>query len=50
VAIKTEFFYVILHTLTDDYFVALTLARNGNYGQGRYLLMREAGNLRQALA
>lgn len=50
VAIKTENYYVIIHTLTDDYFVALTLLRSGNYGQGRYLLMREAGTLREALA
>lgn len=49
VAIKTEHFYVIIHVLTEEYFVALTLVRSGNYGQGRYLLMREAGNLRQAL-
>jgi len=49
VAIKTEHYFVILHALTEDYFVALTLSRNGNFGQGRYLLMREAGNLKQAL-
>lgn len=49
VAIKTEHFYVIIYVLTEDYFVALTLSRSGNYGQGRYLLMREAENLRQAL-
>lgn len=49
VSIKTELYYVIIHALTDDYFVALTLHRDGNYGQGRYLLLREAGNLRQAL-
>ena len=50
VSIKTELYYVIIHALTDDYFVALTIAREGNFGQGRYLLLREAGNLRQALA
>ena len=49
VSIKTEHYYVIIHALTDEYFVALTLNRSGNYGQGRYFLMREAGNLRQAL-
>lgn len=49
VSIKTEHYYVILHVITADYFVALTLTRAGNYGQGRYLLLREAGNLRQAL-
>ena len=49
VSIKTEHFYVIIHALTEEYFVSLTLSRDGNYGQGRYLLLREAGNLRQAL-
>ncbi len=49
VAIKTERFYVIIHSLTDEYFIALIIRRNGNYGQGRYLLMREATALRQLL-
>jgi predicted regulator of Ras-like GTPase activity (Roadblock/LC7/MglB family) len=49
VTIKTEHYYVIIHTLTDEYFVALMLARTGNFGKGRYLLMREAFTLRQAL-
>ena len=49
VSIKTENYYVIIHSLTDEYFVALMIERNGNYGQGRYLLMREAPALRQAL-
>lgn len=49
VSIKTEHYYVIIHSLTDEYFVALMIERKGNYGQGRYLLMREAPALRQAL-
>ena len=49
VSIKTEHYYVIIHSLTDEYFVALIVERDGNYGQGRYLLMREAPALRQAL-
>ena len=49
VSIKTEQYYVIIHSLTDEYFVALMINRNGNYGQGRFLLMREAPALRQAL-
>ena len=49
VSIKTGSFYVIIHALTEEYFVALTVARSGNFGQGRYLLLREAGNLRKAL-
>ena len=49
VSIKTEHYYVIIHSLTTEYFVALMVERDGNYGQGRYLLMREAPALRQAL-
>ena len=49
VSIKTENYYIIIHTLTDEYFVTLLVNRNGNYGQGRYLLMREAPALRQLL-
>lgn len=50
VTVKTERLYVIIRTLSDEYFVALTLERDGNYGKGRYLLMREASRLREALA
>lgn len=50
VSIKTERFHVVISTLTDEYFVALTLEREGNYGKGRYLLRREAPRLREALA
>ena len=49
VSIKTEQYYVIIHSLTDEYFVSLLIERAGNYGQGRYLLMREAPALRQLL-
>lgn len=49
VAIKTERFYVVIHALTDEYFVTLMLERAGNFGQGRYLLMREAATLREEL-
>jgi len=50
VTIRTERFLVLVRVLNDDYFVALTLQRDGNFGKGRYLLMREAPNLRAALA
>ncbi len=49
VTIKTGRFYVIIHSLTDEYFVALTLLRDGNLGKGRYLILREAPALSQAL-
>ncbi len=50
VSIKTELYFVIIYALTEEYFVALTIKRDGNYGQGRYLLMRDAESLREALA
>lgn len=50
VAIKTEKYHIILRSLTDDYFIALTLGSEGNFGKGRFLLMREAFSLREALA
>jgi predicted regulator of Ras-like GTPase activity (Roadblock/LC7/MglB family) len=50
VSIKTGRFFVILHAVTPEYFVALTLTRDGNFGKGRYLLMRDTPRLREALA
>lgn len=49
VSIKTELYYVILHALSAEYFVALLVERSGNFGQGRYLVMRDAPALRAAL-
>jgi predicted regulator of Ras-like GTPase activity (Roadblock/LC7/MglB family) len=50
VSVKTERLMVIIRTLNDEYFIALTLKCDGNFGKGRYLLMREAPRLREALA
>ena len=50
VAIKTDKYQMIIRALTEDYFVALTLERDGNFGKGRYLLLRDAPSLREALA
>ena len=49
VTITTGHFYVIIHALTQEYFVALTIQRGGNLGKGRYLLLRESPELIQAL-
>jgi predicted regulator of Ras-like GTPase activity (Roadblock/LC7/MglB family) len=49
VTIKTDRFLVLIHILNDEYFVAMTLERDGNFGKARYLLLREAPNLRAAL-
>lgn len=50
VSIKTGRFYVVIRTLTEEYFVALTLDRDGNFGKGRYLLLRDAPKLVEALS
>ncbi len=50
VSIQTGSYHVLIRTLTDEYFIGLTLARAGNFGKGRYLLLREAPQLRAALA
>lgn len=49
VAIGTQRFWVLIRALSEDYFVTLTLHRDGNFGKARYLLNREAGRLREAL-
>ena len=40
---------VIVRGVSDDFFVALVLTADGNFGKGRYLLKREAPKLREAL-
>lgn len=50
VAIRTGRFTVVIRALNAEYFVALTLDRRGNFGQGRYLLLRESARLNQALS
>lgn len=50
VSIRTEKYYVIIRTVGDEYFVVLTLERDGNYGKARYLLTREVPHLLAALA
>ncbi len=50
VAIKTDRFFVVVRALTEEYFVVLTIERQGNFGKGRYLLLREMPRLKEALA
>ncbi len=50
VSIRTERFHVVIRTLSEEYFVAMTLRHDGNFGKARYLLMKEAPTLREALA
>jgi predicted regulator of Ras-like GTPase activity (Roadblock/LC7/MglB family) len=49
VSVRTEQLITVIRILTPEYFVALALPRDGNFGKGRYLLTREAGNLRKEL-
>jgi predicted regulator of Ras-like GTPase activity (Roadblock/LC7/MglB family) len=50
VSIKTERFHIVVRIITPEYFVAMTLQRDGNFGKARYLLTRETGNLIAALS
>ena len=50
VSIKTELFHIVVRIMTADYFVAMTLRRDGNFGKARYLLTRETPNLIAALS
>ena len=49
VSIISELCSVIVRGVSDDFFVALVLPADGNFGKGRYLLKREAPKLREAL-
>lgn len=49
VSIISEQCTVIVRGISDDFFVALVMGADGNFGKGRYLLKREASRLREAL-
>ncbi len=40
---------IIIRSICEDFFILLALDAEGNYGKGRYLLKREAPNLREEL-
>jgi predicted regulator of Ras-like GTPase activity (Roadblock/LC7/MglB family) len=50
ISIRTERMVLLIRIVTDEFFLALALEREGNSGKGRYLLMRDAPRLREALA
>ncbi|MBW2504190.1 MAG: roadblock/LC7 domain-containing protein [Deltaproteobacteria bacterium] len=50
VSIRTQDFTTIIRVIAEGYFVALTLQQDGNFGKGRYLLMREQNALVEGLA
>jgi len=49
VSIISEQCSVIVRGISDEFFVALVMAADGNFGKGRYLLKRAAPELREAL-
>lgn len=49
VSIISERCCIIVRGISDDFFTALVLDPDGNFGKGRYLLKREAARLREAL-
>lgn len=40
---------VLVRGVSDEFFIALVLAADGNFGKARYLLKREAPGLRESL-
>lgn len=49
VSIISEKCCVIVRGISDEFFVALVLPSDGNFGKARYLLKRSAPGLREAL-
>lgn len=49
VDIRTERYCFVLRAVSEEYFVALALTHDGNFGKGRYLLRRDIDKLREAL-
>lgn len=49
ISIRTERYIIVVRMLNEDYFVALIINRDGNFGKGRYLITREGCNLVEAL-
>lgn len=50
ICIRTDRFILVIRMLNEEYFVALIIGCDGNFGKGRYLLSREGANLLEALS
>ena len=50
VSIKTQRFIIVIRIISYEYFVALSIHRDGNFGKGRYLLSREMNALIEGLS
>lgn len=49
ISIRTDRFIIVIRVLSSEYFVALMINRDGNFGKGRYLMTRESASLIEAL-
>jgi predicted regulator of Ras-like GTPase activity (Roadblock/LC7/MglB family) len=49
VSIASDKLRVLVRVISEEFFLVLVLAADGNYGKGRYLLSREALKLRDEL-
>jgi len=49
VSIATDRLRVLVRVISEDFFLILVMTADGNYGKGRYLLSREALQLRDEL-
>lgn len=49
IAIKAEKLTIVIRILTNEYFLALALAPDGNFGKGRYLMRMVAPKLQSEL-
>ena len=50
VSIRTDKLIMVLRIINTEYFVVLFLEGQGNFGKGRYTLMRESANLIEAMS
>ncbi len=50
ISIRTDRFILVIRVLSSEYFVAMIINRDGNFGKGRYLMTRESSNLIEALS
>jgi predicted regulator of Ras-like GTPase activity (Roadblock/LC7/MglB family) len=49
ISIRTTRYILVIRMLSREYFVALIIDREGNFGKGRYLMTRESENLIEAI-
>jgi predicted regulator of Ras-like GTPase activity (Roadblock/LC7/MglB family) len=49
VSIATDRLRVLIRVISEEFFLALVITAEGNYGKGRYLISREAAKLRDDL-